>query len=183
VLETPRLTLREFRTSDASDVFEMYTRGELVQWLEHETMESISEAEERVSNRIKLFDNGWGYRWAITFKDDPDRVIGSCGYFSVRIATHTVEMGFDLHPDYWRQGIMTEALTAVLNYTFSDGNTMPVYRIEALVDPSNNPSMGLLSKLGFQEEGLRRGFGYWKGDYQDVLIFALLRDEWALWEK
>jgi methylmalonyl-CoA/ethylmalonyl-CoA epimerase len=179
VLSTPRLLLRAFEPTDAPAVFEMYTRKDLVQWIEHETMVSIREAEERVSNRISLFEKGWGYRWAVTFKDDPEKVIGSCGYFGVRIGTHTVEMGFDLHPDYWRQGIMTEALTAVLNFTYSEACMMPVHRIEALVDPQNIASINLLSKLGFTTECLRRSFGYWKGGYQDVKMLALLKDQWV----
>jgi methylmalonyl-CoA/ethylmalonyl-CoA epimerase len=177
VLETAQLSLREFQPSDSGDVFEMYARAGLVQWLEHEPMVSIREAEERVRARMRLFEMGWGCRWAITLKDDPERVIGSCGYFSVRIGTHTVEMGFEVHPEYWRQGIMSEALTAVLDYSFSNAGVIPVYRVEALVDPGNQASIGLLSKLGFREEGTRRSFGFWKGSYQDVKMFALLRGD------
>jgi methylmalonyl-CoA/ethylmalonyl-CoA epimerase len=176
LIETKRLILREFRDSDAEDVFEMYSRDDMVQWLEHEAMTSLQEAEERVLSRKRLFDNGLGCRWAITLKGEIERVVGSCGFFSVRVGTHTVEMGFDLHPEFWRQGIMTEALTAVLNYCFSDACIIRVHRIEALVDPHNQASIATLSKVGFKEECRRRGFGYWKGAYQDVIMYALLRD-------
>jgi len=178
ILETPRLTLREFRPADAPDVFEMYARADLVQWLEHEPMTSIEQAQERVSNRTSLFKHGWGCRWAITFKEDPGKVIGSCGYFGVRVGTHTVEMGFELHPAFWRKGLMEEALRAVLDYSYGESGILPVHRVEALVDPRNEASIALLAKLGFRDEGLRRGFGYWKGAYQDVKMFALLRGEW-----
>lgn len=177
-LETPRLCLREFNKLDVIDVFEMYKREDLVQWLEHEPMLSIKEAEERVASRMRLFEKGWGFRWAITLKGTPEKVIGSCGYYRVRTGTETVEMGFELHPEYWRQGIMMEALTAVLDYTYSESCSMPVHRVEALVDPQNDASISLLSKLGLKDEGLRRGFGYWKMAYQDVRMFAILRDEW-----
>jgi len=56
-----------------------------------------------------------GFRWAITQKFDPARVIGSCGYFSVRRGTATVEAGYEIHPDFWRQGFMTEALQAMIH--------------------------------------------------------------------
>jgi methylmalonyl-CoA/ethylmalonyl-CoA epimerase len=178
ILETPRLTLREFTIADAADVFEMYVREDLVKWLGHETMTTLDQAEERVTSRISLFKRGWGCRWAITLKENPDKVIGSCGYFSVRVRTHTVEIGFDLHPTYWRKGFMEEALRTVLSYSFGEAGFMPVFRVEAIVDPRNLASIALLEKLGFQEEGLRRGFGYWKGAYQDVKMFALLKAEW-----
>jgi len=51
---------------------------------------------------------------------------------------------------------------------------MPVHRIEALVTPNNTGSIRLLEKLGFCQEGLRREFGFWKGCYQDVYLYALL---------
>lgn len=179
VLETQRLLLREFQPADIPAVFEMYTHPDLTRWLEHETMTSLAEAEQRVHARKGLFERGMGCRWAITFKERPEDVIGSCGYFSVRISTHTYEMGYDLHPDYWRQGLMTEALTAVLQASFAPGALYPLHRLEALVDPGNDASIGLLTQLGFTRESTRREFGYWKGAYQDVIVFALLAHEWG----
>jgi methylmalonyl-CoA/ethylmalonyl-CoA epimerase len=178
VLETERLWLREFRPADAEAVFEMYARSDMNQRLEHEPMQSIEEAEQRVRGRIGLFERGMGYRWAMTFKGAPDKVIGSCGYFHVRVGTQTFEMGYEVHPAHWRKGIMSEALTAMLEYSFSEAALMPVHRLEALVDPQNVASIKLLEKLGFVAEGLRREFGYWKGKYQDVKLFALLGTEW-----
>jgi len=141
-------------------------------------MKVIEEAERSVRSRMSLFTNGFGFRWAITPKDDPDRLIGSCGYFSVRRGTATVEMGYELHPDYWQKGFMTEALRAVIDYSYGDQVLLPVHRIEALVMPGNTGSVRLLEKLGFKNEGLRREFGFWKGRHQDVILFALLRSEW-----
>jgi ribosomal-protein-alanine N-acetyltransferase len=178
VIETERLLLREFCPTDVPAVFEMYTRADINQWLEHDPMHSIQQAEQRVRNRMDLFTRGLGYRWAITFNDAPETVVGSCGYFHIRVGTETYEMGYEIHPDHWRKGIMTEALTAMLDYSFRGAALKPVHRLEALVDPKNVASIRLLEKLGFQKEGLRREFGYWKGQYQDVVLFALLRNEW-----
>jgi ribosomal-protein-alanine N-acetyltransferase len=178
VLETESLLLREFSLKDALAVFEMYKRADINKWLSHEPMQSFQEAEQRVRSRIGLFEHGLGYRWAITLKDTPENVIGSCGYFHVRIGTQTYEIGYEIHPDHWHKGFMAEALTAMINYSFGDSTPKPVHRFEALVDPRNEASIRLLEKLGFQKEGTRREFGYWKGKFQDVLLFALLKDEW-----
>ena len=177
-LETQRLLLREFNLRDVPAVFEMYARADINKWLPHEPMQSIDEADQRVSSRISLFERGIGYRWAITFKDTPETVIGSCGYFHIRLGTQTFEMGYEIHPQYWHKRLMTEALTAIINYGFGDRTPKPVHRFEALVAPGNEPSIRLLEKLGFKREGLRREFGYWKDQYQDVELFALLRNEW-----
>jgi ribosomal-protein-alanine N-acetyltransferase len=70
---------------------------------------------------------------------------------------------------------MTEALTAVLNFGFK---RLDLNRIEALVKPDNDASLGLLRKLGFREEGLLRQYGYWHGRYHDLAIYSILKSEW-----
>ena len=173
-LTTDRLLLREFAWEDSADVFEISRREDVNKWMETEPMQTISDAEERVRGRINLFKDGMGFRWAITLKNNPGRVIGSCGYFSVRRGTQTVETGYELHPDHWGNGIITEALREMIRYSFSAQALMPVHRIEALVSPANLGSICVMEKLGFIREGVRREFGFWKGCYQDVILYALL---------
>ena len=174
VLTTARLLMREFSLSDVPAVFEMLRRDDMNEWLETDPLKSIAEAETRVRSRMGLFTDRMGVRWAITHRADPSRVIGSCGYFSVRRGTTTVETGYEIHPDFWKQGLMTEALQAMIQFSFGSQDLMPVHRIEAIVYPENTGSIRLLEKLGFTLEGVRREFGFWKGRYQDVLMYALL---------
>ena len=173
-LTTERLLLREFDLSDAPAVFAILGREDVNEWLETDTLQTIEDAEARILARLRLFKDGLGFRWAITLRENPAQVIGSCGYFSVRRGTQTVEIGFELHPDYWRRGMMSEAMQAILQYSFSAQSLMPVHRIEALVAPANTASCRLLQKFGFEREGVRREFGCWKGRYQDVALYALL---------
>ena len=174
VLTTDRLLLREFSLEDVPAVFAMLSHKDINAWLETDPMQTIQEAEGRVRGRMGLFKDKMGFRWAIAQRSNPGRVIGSCGYFSVRRGTATVETGYELHPDFWRQGFMTEALQAMIDFSFGPQDLMPVHRIEALVSPGNTGSIQLLAKLGFSREGLRREFGFWKGCYQDVYMYALL---------
>ena len=62
----------------------------------------------------------------------------------------------------------------MVNFSFDPHNPLPVHRIEALVAPGNTASIRVLEKLGFTREGTRREFGFWKGCYQDVLLYAKL---------
>jgi ribosomal-protein-alanine N-acetyltransferase len=174
ILTTRRLLLREFSLDDVPAVFDILRREAVNAWLETNPMQDIKEAEARVQGRISLFIDKMGFRWAITLRQDPTQVIGSCGYFSVRRGTSTVETGYELHPDYWQQGIMSEALQSMIDFSFGAQDLMPVHRIEALVAPGNTGSIRLLEKLSFYREGLRREFGFWKGCYQDVYLYARL---------
>jgi ubiquinone/menaquinone biosynthesis C-methylase UbiE len=60
--------------------------------------------------------------------------------------------GYELARPYWRQGIMTEALTAITRVGFID---MGLNRIEAVIMPENHATIMLLEKLGFHIWGIR----------------------------
>ena len=67
-----------------------------------------------------------------------------------------------------------EGLTAVLDYAFS---TMQMNRLEAFVMPMNIPSIRLLEKLGFKNEGLMREYGYWRGEFHDLQLYSILKGD------
>ena len=72
---------------------------------------------------------------------------------------------------------MSEALGAAINFGYSDDFFFFLNRIQALTNLDNFASGALLRKLGFQEEGILRQFGHWKGESHDLKVFSLLRDE------
>jgi len=176
-LTTERLLLREFSLSDVPAVFDILSRADVNEWLETDAMTYIEEAEARVKGRMGLFHDKLGLRWAITLCEEPGKLIGSCGFFSVRRGTQTVETGYELHPAFWGKGIISEALRVMISFAFSAQDLFPVHRIEALVEPGNTASIRVLEKLGFLCEGVRREFGFWKGHYQDVYLYALLNSK------
>jgi ribosomal-protein-alanine N-acetyltransferase len=179
VLETKHLVLREFRDSDAQAVFDIFAQDDVTRSLGSETMQSMEEAERKVAGRIGLFRNEQGIRWGITLKARGDVVIGSCGFYMLNWYFYSCEIGYELHPRYWRRGIMTEALTAAINLSYSDRFFFRLNRIQALTYVHSEPSIGLLKKLGFKEEGIRREYAYWKGQFHDLCCFSLLRQDWA----
>ena len=178
VLNTRRLNLREFRPTDAQAVYDSFSQEVVAKYINRGPMQSIQEAQKLVEVRASLFGRGFGIRWAITLKENQNSMIGSCGYYKMDKGNHSVETGYDLHPAYWRQGLMTEALTAVINFAYSDQFFFYLNRIEALTYVEHQASIGLLVKLGFQEEGLRREAGYWENQYHDLRSFSLLRRDW-----
>jgi len=174
ILFTERLLLREFTITDIPAVFDIFGCEDVNTWTETNTMRSMEEAETRVKSRMSLFKDRMGIRWAVALRENPMRVIGSCGYFSLRRGTQTVEIGYDLHPDFWGKGLMTETLREMIRFSFGPGSQVQVHRMEALVMPGNIASIRVLEKLGFEREGRRREFGFWKGCYQDVDLYALV---------
>jgi ribosomal-protein-alanine N-acetyltransferase len=179
VLRTERLVLREFKDSDAQAVFDIFSRDDVTKYVNSETMQSIEEAAQRIASRINLFKDDQGIRWGVTLRGSGDTIIGSCGFYLLNRRWFSCEIGYELHPQYWRQGMMTEALTAVIDFGYSDEFFFHLNRIQALTYAYSEPSIGLLKKLGFQEEGVRREYTYWKNQFHDLRCFSLLRRDWA----
>ena len=73
---------------------------------------------------------------------------------------------------------MTEVLTAIIHFGYSDSFFFPLNRIEALTYVEHEISIKLLRKLSFQEEGIRREYGNFKGAFHDLRSFSLLRRDW-----
>mgnify|MGYP003577325241 FL=1 len=84
---------------------------------------------------------------------------------------HAGEVGYELHPDYWGKGLMTEAVAAV---TACGRDTFGLNRIEAWTLPGNPASDRVLEKSGFLYEGTLRQKAFFKGAYRDFRMFGWL---------
>jgi ribosomal-protein-alanine N-acetyltransferase len=178
VLETERLLLRAFRASDAPAVLDLFSCVAVTRHHNIATMQAIETAESLVDARRSLYEQGAGIRWALIRRGWGDTVVGSCGCYHPHRAFRSMEVGYELHPDHWQQGIMTEALTAMLDFCYGDRFFFRLNRVQALTELENRASIGLLRKLGFQEEGVLRAYGHWRGRFHDLCCFSLLRREW-----
>ena len=70
---------------------------------------------------------------------------------------------------------MTEAMVSVIEYGF---NAMNLERIEAFVSPNNTPSIKLLKRMKFKEEGFLKHHYFHNNKMEDSMIFALLKSEY-----
>ena len=112
--------------------------------------------------------------WSITLNDQ-DAMIGKCILFQFSQANRRAEIGYILNRDYWRRGLMQQALEAVIDFAF---DTLNLHRIEADVDTENTGSLGILEKLGFKREGLFKERWFVYDQWQDSVMLALLKREW-----
>lgn len=87
-----------------------------------------------------------------------------------------VEVGFTIAPDFQKQGIAYEALTALMDFLFFD---LRKHRAFAVTDTRNLASSRLLEKIGFRKEAQHIENVFFKGAWGSEYVFALLRSEWA----
>ncbi|WNS75753.1 GNAT family protein [Bacillus sp. DTU_2020_1000418_1_SI_GHA_SEK_038] len=173
ILETERLILREVVPGDAACLLTYLSDIEVMKYFGMEPFQSEDDAIEEIQWYKEIFEENTGIRWGITLKEK-DEVIGSCGFLNMSIKHSRAEIGAELSKDYWRKGIMSEALAAIIAYGFSHLNLM---RIQALIEPPNIPSIKLFESSGFQREGLLRKYENTCGKFDDLYMYSLLRTD------
>jgi ribosomal-protein-alanine N-acetyltransferase len=175
-LETPHLILRQIEPRDAEALFATFSDAETMQFYDQLPHRTIEESRELIRKQQEWYARHQAIRWGITRKGDAtNEVIGSCGLFKFDEGGHYAETGYELRRAYWRQGIMTEALTSMLTFAFG---TLGLHRVEAVIDDANGRSKGLLLKLGFTHEGTLRQRFFFRERFWDEEYFGLLSDEW-----
>jgi len=174
-LETKNLLLRRMNPSDASALFKILSDEEVIEFYDDDAFIYLSQARDQIEAWENGFKNQSCIRWGITRKDE-NKLIGSCGYYGFHTWYMRASIGYELERNNWRQGIMTEALSAIIDFGFGK---LELNRIEAVVMPENTASKKMLEKLGFRNEGLLEEYEKWgsKG-YVDLCMFAMLRKDW-----
>ncbi|MCG7435271.1 GNAT family N-acetyltransferase [Lysinibacillus fusiformis] len=173
-LETERFILRKGTVDDRNDLFELYANENVVKYLPLNLFKSFEDAMVEINWYEKIFKEQMGLRWVIE-EGKSKKVIGTCGYLNYEKEHNRIEIGYDLNPAYWRQGIMQETLGKIIHFAF---RSMAINKIEAKVEPENKASIRLLEKLNFCQEGVLRQHEFEKGKYVDLVLFSMLKSEY-----
>lgn len=177
-LNSPRLNLTELVEDDADSLFELFSDKRVVEYYDLEAFSELPQAFKLIAFFRSRFVDGKGVRWAIRLQG-VEKLIGTCGFNSWNSAMKSAVIGYDLMPDNWNKGYATEAIHRIVQAAFSGALVCgPLNRIQADTVPGNIASESVLRKVGFQEEGLRRESGYWKGRFHDLKCFGLIKSEY-----
>lgn len=173
MIETERLVLRRLMADDASDMFEYAKDSEVTEyltWHPHPDKNYTRDYLEYLGSRYRVGDF---FDWAITLKEG-GKMIGTCGFTSFDYSNDCAEFGYVLNPKYRGIGIVPEALYAVMKFGFDN---LHINRAEVKFIEGNNASRRVAEKVGMTFEGIRRGGMLIKGEYKNIGICAILRDE------
>lgn len=149
VIKTDRLLLRAFNDNDLEDFYQ-YAKtpgiGEMAGWPHHES----------INDTRKVLDRFKKNKDVLAIEKDR-KVIGSIGLHPVDIEFYQdfedkkgKELGFVLSEDFHRQGIMTEAVKALMKYAFED---LSLDYLSAGYFRNNFKSRDFQKKLGFTYYG------------------------------
>lgn len=173
-LITPRSILRPFTPDDAPAVKKLAGEWEIAETtanIPHPYEEGM--AEEWISTHREASDKGEEVTFAITLKPN-GLLIGAIG-IHINQAHRLAEMGYWIGRPYWNQGYCTEAAKGVLKYAFE---VLGLNRVQARHMTKNPASGCVMQKVAMKYEGtLRRSLFRW-GKFEDVAVYAILRDEY-----
>ncbi len=146
ILETERLLLREFTLEDVEAVYEFGSNEEVTKYTGDPLVPSREEAENIIRNvwfeDYKIY--GYG-RLATIYKPD-NKLIGFAGLKYLPEFEET-DLGFRFLPQYWGQGLATEASRALLDFGFKH---LMLKRIIGIAMPENIGSWKVLEKVGME---------------------------------
>lgn len=175
-IETSRLLLRKFVTGDETAMFNNWVGSsavtECLRWPTHTDIEVTKKV---LSDWVNSYENKDFYLWAIVLKE-LNEPIGSISVVDKNERLDIAHIGYCIGSSWWRQGITSEAFSAIIPFLF---NEVKVNRIESQHDPVNNPNSGkVMAKCGLKYEGTLRQADFSNKGIVDAAMYSLLADEY-----
>lgn len=178
-IRTARLTLRPLHPGDLDDVHAYQSRADVCQYLlfEPRSREEVLERLQRYAVATRLAADGDFLQLALVLDHgETSRVIGD-SYFTVHsVANMTGEIGWTMNPAFGGRGYAFEAASAVLEKIAF--GALGLHRVRADLDPRNEASVRLCKRLGMREEAHFVEDLWFKGEWADTGIYAILDHEW-----
>lgn len=173
ILSTDRLDLVEIKQIHLGDLFKLFGDENVTRFYNLLPLKSEQEAQKSIDWFQTRFKDKLGIRWGIAIKGQKN-IIGTIG-FNNFTKQHRANIGYDLQPEYWNKGYITEALKTVINFGFRQ---LEINRIEAEVMQGNIISEKVLEKLNFKSEGVLREWMFWNERHYDMTMFSLLKTDY-----
>ena len=171
-IKTDRLLLRRLKKEDAEAILNLRSDKNVMKYIGKDPIKTLTEAIQffNLVNESLITNNG--ITWAITLKEKPGKLIGTIGHWRLIKEHYRAEVGYMLLPEYWKKGIMKEALIKVIEYGFDE---MKLHSIEANINPANSASEGILEATGFSREGYFKEDFFYNGVFYDTAIYSKLK--------
>ena len=167
-----RLNLRPRSPSDADALFSTMSNPDMMRWWSRAPFDCLEDLRKYFAH-----DDQSSWRsWAIVLADALADEKPALGFVSAgKKRDGVVEIGYLLAQDAQGQGYAREAVALLIDHLFAEGHR----RVFADTDPDNQPSVALLTALGFTLEGHLRAEWQTHIGIRDSLIYGLLAEEWS----
>lgn len=174
-LETTRLVLRRFVAADAQAMFANWASDqEVTRFLTWPAHVSTGVSQAVTDSWVAQYERPDFYQWAIELRELGEP-IGSISVVSLDEAVSSAEIGYCIGRQWWHQGIVSEALAAVIDFMFAEVGAL---RVCAKHDARNPNSGRVMRHCGMTHEGTLRRAGRSNAGIGDLCVYGILRSEW-----
>lgn len=173
-LETDRLILRQFRYEDAEKMFQNWASdAEVTRFLTWPPHPDVDCTRAVLDSWIERYSDLSYYNWGLEWKGKGE-ILGSISVVKLNEKIEAADIGYCMSRAWWGQGIMPEALRAVIAYLFDE---VGLNRIAACHDVNNPKSGRVMQKAGMKLEGIWRAAGINNLGICDEVWYSILRTE------
>lgn len=170
--------LRPWRSSDASFMAEA-SKDPAIERYNGPAPASMTDAVaviERIQQSWQTFEVGGDPTGAafVIVDAGSGEPVGMCGVDQWSSAD-VAQFGYWLGAGARGRGLATRAVTLMTGWMFELGAA----RVFLTIQAENAASAAVARRAGFSFEGTLRAEGVWRGQRQDVDVFAMLPDEWS----
>jgi len=174
-IESERFILRRFRDSDLASFVAYRNDPEVARY---QSWDSFDEREARAFIRemgsAQPGVPGEWFQFAVESKESGN-LVGDCALQVDGQEPYRAEIGFTLAREHQGRGFASEAVSRLLDFAFEE---LGLHRIVAIADCRNEPSWALLERIGMRREGHFLDSVWFKGEWSDECLYAVLKDEW-----
>ena len=162
--------LREITNNAIFDLFEIYSDKEILRYTDselHKTLDDthkfIAKIEEKQVLKLCMYIG--------IFSKTENKLIGTLAIYDINYKHSFASIACVLNKKYWRKGIMTSGIQALIDYSFT---TLNLNRLEAQVFEFHTASIALFRKLKFTEEGILRKNFLIEGKFENSIMYSML---------
>jgi ribosomal-protein-serine acetyltransferase len=169
------ITLRLLNETDADNLFQLidHSRDHLREWLAWiDGTKTVHDSKQFIQACMKIHEKRQGLTLGIYFHD---KLAGVIGFNTIDWTNRIGVIGYWLGSSFQGEGIMTRAVTGLIDYGF---HQLGLNRMEIRAAFENVKSRAIPERLGFMQEGQIRQ-GEWLYDhYVDLVVYGMLASEW-----
>ncbi len=170
-----RADLKPLAPEDAPELHALVDsdRARLARWMPWAGDQTLAGTTEFIHRAIDQERAGDGFQRALVIDG---AIAGTVGFHRVDHENRSTSIGYWLGREYEGRGLMSAAVSGLVDHAFSAWN---LHRVELRIAPDNERSRALAVRLGFRQEGLLRDAERFGDEYRDLLLYSLLAGEWS----
>jgi len=175
-IETERLRLRAFEAGDHAALLALHEQEDVTRYLPSGVRDAdgVRELLDRKMRTMRLEEEGDELNLAVVLRED-GRFVGDVIIFHRSTVHRAAEVGYVFDPAFHGRGFATEATAALLGIAFEH---VGYRRVIGRLDARNAASARVLEKVGMRREAHLVENEWFKGEWTDEVVYAILEREW-----